>query len=228
MNKRGTHVEIIISFIIFIAFIIFIFSTIKSPISKQEDKKNIFEGIQAGIIDRVSSDMTTAVVELGAGVGNCVNLNNIISDLGIGTNIVVKDYLGESVQSSVSGSSLNINRVRTSDTLFKIYYSTEFPELATSSACSVIGSETGLTKTNKYVFESNFVELVNEDYLQIKNDLNVPNGVNFSYGLIRSDGTILERAQGELSTNMYVQETPVEYVDLQGSIKEGYLKTIIW
>jgi hypothetical protein len=227
MNKRGSHVEVIISFIIFVTFIIFLFASVKAPITRDETKKNIFDGVESSIKNRISADMTTITVNISSG-GACVGLNNLLNEFNINGDIVVQDYSGNNIPSFISGNSLNINRVSTSDTFFKIYHSQEFSGLETGSACSQGTYELGPTKTEKYVFENRLIGLINEDPQTVRNELNVPNGVNFTYGIILSNGTTIEKSQKEISTNVYVRESPIEYVDLEGKINEGYLKTTVW
>jgi hypothetical protein len=227
-NRRGSHVEVIISFIIFITFIIFLFATVKYPVGREESKKNIFSSIESGIIEKISNDVTTITVNVADGVSPCISLNNLLGNSNIGRNIVVKDNSGNILQSSLNGNSLNINRINLGETLLKVYYSPEFEELGTSSGCLVTGYNIGFTKTSKYPFENKFLELMNEDYQTLNTELNVPKGVNFTYGIILSNATTIEKSAKELSTNVYVREISIEYIDLDGNIKEGYLKTTIW
>lgn len=231
MNKRGSHVEVIISFIIFVTFIIFLFSILQPSINSQKDKKNIFDSIERGIVDDIISNMTLATVKLGSLPENCGSLTSFISDLEIGNNIIVKDDMGKTVNSSVSGNSLQINRESTTDTFFKIYYSEKFDELDENSACTGITYNLGLTKTSEYIFEAKVIDLIEqyEDYETLKSDLKIPENVNFGYGIKLSNGTTFETHKEEnLSVNIYIRETPIEYVDLDGNILAGYIKTKIW
>lgn len=223
-NRKGSHVEVIISFIIFVTFIFFIFSIIEPSINTQKDKENTFDNIEFGIINKISSDMTTITVKFSSGGSACVDL----SDLNIGNNIFVKDASGETVSSSSDGNTLKINKGNPSDTFFKIYYSEEFDEL-TGSGCSLVNYELGLTKTEKYIFETKMLDLINEDYETLKNNLKIPKGIEFGYGIKLSNGTTFETNREEnLSTNIFIRETPIRYVDLEGNILIGVLKTKIW
>ena len=227
-NRRGSHVEVIVSFIIFITFIIFLFATVKYPVGREESKKNIFDSIELQIIDQTSSYVTTATVNVNDGATPCISLSNLIDDAGISRNIVVKDYSGNTIQSSLTGDSLNINRGESGETLFKIYSSEEFAELESETACAQTDSELGLIKTRKYVFESKFLELMNADYGTLRTNMDVPKSVNFTYGMVLSNGTAIDKSIQELSTNVYIREIAIEYIDLDGNLKEGYLRTTIW
>ncbi len=228
MNKRGTHVEVIVSFIIFIVFLVFLFATVQSPLKKQEDKKGINDGIKIDLIEMASSDMTTATIKLESGGEACITLDGTLSDLGIGRNIIVKDYYGNTITSSLNGEYLQINRESPTDTFFKVYYSEEFNELGGGTGCSSGGYNLGVTQTEGYVFEEKFIELVNRDYATMRSELNIPEGTEFAYGLVLSDGTTHEREYADVSTNIFITESPVEYVDLEGNVEEGYIKIAIW
>jgi hypothetical protein len=230
-NRKGSHVEVIIAFIIFVTFIIFIFASIKSPVTRQEDKKNIFDKIEPGMIHRVSSDMTMITVTLPSGGGQCSTLDNFLDDMGIGENILVKNSSGEEVAARLSGNSLVINRTNINDEFFKIYYSEELSilgPLEPGLTCAIVTPKIWLTKTNEYVFEKKFHELMLGTYEALKAYLDVPKGVNFGYGIILSNGTIIESQIENVSTNIYIREKPIEYVSMEGNISEGYLKTTIW
>ena len=73
------------------------------------------------------------------------------------------------------------------------------------------------------------LDLINEDYETLKNNLKIPKGIEFGYGIKLSNGTTFETNREEnLSTNIFIRETPIRYVDLEGNILIGVLKTKIW
>jgi len=103
---------------------------------------------------------------------------------------------------------------------------------ATSLTCQSLqrdaGYSLGLTKTSSYIFESKIINLLKEDHEILRAKLNVPDGVNFGYGLVLSNGTTIETFEEEASTSIYIREKSMEYVDLEGNILMGYLKVKIW
>lgn len=222
-DKKGSHVEVIVSFIIFVTFVLFLLTILGPSINTQNDKKNIFDGIEIGITDRISSNMTVIALNFNDQVSSCVDL----SALGIGNNIIVKDQSGAKVTSSADQNSLQITKGNPSDTFFKIYYSEEFDGL-TGSGCTPGSYEIGLDKTSKYIFEKKFLDLMNKDYATLRSEIKAPQGVEFGYGMTLSNGTIFETPMDDVSTDVYIRESPIEYVDLDGNIMEGYLRTTIW
>ena len=228
-DKRGSHVGIVISFVIFVTFLVFLYSIVKPALSSKENKESVLESLELEIIKKTSSDLTTASINVASGDPSCVELNNLIIDLEIGNNIVVKDDLEQTLTAYVHSNSLQINR-GTSDRFFKVYYSPEFEELETGSGCSNINYNIGLTKTEEYLFEKKILELITEyeDYENLKTELKVPSGVDFGFGLILENATQFERSAPEVSTNIYIKRTPVQYVGMDGEISAGYLETKIW
>jgi hypothetical protein len=232
MNKRGTHVEVIISFIIFVVFLVFILIASKPSITKQEDKKNLFDSLEFKIMEDVSSDMTAVTISIEDNVEEWVTLDKTINDLGIEGNVIVKDSSGAHVDAYLSGDSITIRRINPLDTLFKIYYSEEFGELNPIGARPTRATNIGLTKTNEYVFEEKVRALIADNYETLKTEFNVPKDMNFGYGITLSDGTIVETTPEDLRTNIstsvYVRETQIEYVNTEGDILLGYLRMKIW
>jgi hypothetical protein len=236
-NRRGSHVEVIISFIIFVTFIFFLFSILEPSIGGQKDKKNLLDSVEVAVLDRVSAEMTTITVRIITSTSqNCIELNDEITNLNIDSRIVSIGSYGNALNcyiSSTDSKDLRIERESTSDNLLKIYYSSAFPTASTSSSsCQSLqrgtGYSLGLTKSGSYIFESEMINLINENYENLKSGLKIPEGVSFGYGIILSNGTSLDSTTEELSTNIYIRETPIEYVDLNGNILMGALKIKIW
>jgi len=238
-DKKGSHVEIIISFIIFVTFVFFIFSIIEPSINSQKDKESILNDVEVSIMDRISSDMTIITIKITSSTSqNCIKLDEEITASGINSRIVSKGILGQSFNSDIFSSDpddLIITRTSTDDNFLKIYSSDAFSQLTqSSSSCQNLVRGTdyalGLTKTDKYFFESKVIDLIGQysDYETLKSNLKIPKEIEFGYGLKLSNGTIIETNGEELSTNIYLREIPIKYVDSNGNILMGFLKIKIW
>lgn len=228
-DKRGSHVGVVISFVIFVTFLVFLYSIISPALRLGQNKEALSKHLELELIEKTSAELTTASVSLGSGSQTCVRLNNLISALGIGSNVIVKNDEGETIPSYVSSGNLDIDR-GTSGTFFKIYYSPEFGELSSGSGCSEISYNLGITKTEEYVFESKVINLINyyPNYETLKNELKIPEGTEFGFGIVRDNSTETETNLEEISTNVYIKQIPINYVSENGDILSGYLKTKIW
>lgn len=233
MNKKGTHVEVIISFVIFITFVMFLFAASRPSITKQEDKKNLLDSLEYKILEQeISANVKVISVTISPVVGNCVNLGNFLDEQGIDRRVVVKDSSGADVGAHMEGNSFSIDSI---DTFFKIYYSEEFDLIADDGAvCIPVTPSVGLTKDSVYVLEEKVYTSLSKEYSQLREDLGVgeDEDMDFTYGIVLSDGTIFEKEhpelESEISTNIYVKETPIEYINEDHEIVQGYLRTTIW
>ncbi len=239
-DKRGSHVEVMISFVIFVTFLVFLYSIIQPAMVSKKDKQSMLDFLEMEIAKNVSSELKIITINLTSPISQaCINLDEEISNLGIGPNIFVKDDSGQNIESYIpSGDSddIQIDRLSISDNFFKIYYSDVFAELnSSSSTCTNLARETnyhlGLTKTQNYTSEANILKLIGyyQDYEKLKTDWKISNGTDFGFGFILQNGTVIETASGqEPSTSIFIKESSVQYISLDGNISLGYLKTKIW
>lgn len=237
-NRKGTHVEVIISFVIFISFVFFIFAASKYSIMKQEGKKDLFSNLENGLIEEFSSGVKVISVAISPPTGSCVTLSgHSINSLDIGNRIIIVDSEGNVLDSSrvyINGAYISIDGLSSQDTFFKIYYSEEFNQVSGGGGgCTNVDEEIGLVKTDKYVFQEKIESGVDDgDYSALKTKLDVPGKTEFTYGIILSNGELIEKThpdlESDISTNIYVRDKPIKYIDSDGKINSGYLKIKVW
>lgn len=239
-DKKGSHVGVMISFVIFITFVIFIYSIVQPALNVQRDKESLSSSLEIGILKKVSYDLTSGTILLKDSLGvGCVELNWAQEELGIGKNIAVKGDSGVMLGSYTPSSGqkdIIVQGTGTPENILKVHYSPILDEAETVSLiCTGLeeGEDytLGLIKTQKYLFEVKMTELIKEysyRYEDLKTELNILEGMDFGYGLILSNGTTIETNGDEPQTNIYIEQTPIQYVNLNGDIVTGYLKTKIW
>jgi hypothetical protein len=236
-NKQGSHVGVMISFVIFITFVIFMYSIVQPALNVQRDKEALSTSLELGILKKVSYDLTTGTIFLENSMGSgCVELNDATDELGIGDNLVVKDGEGTILNTYIDGNDILVQGASTSGYFLKVHYSPILGEAEpTSLSCTELqeGEDyiIGLVKTHKYLFEIKMIELIEDyasQYENLKTELNILEGMEFGYGIILSNGTTIETKAEEPSTNIYIQQTPIQYVNRNGEIVPGYIKTKIW
>jgi len=92
-KKRGSHVGLILSFTIFIMFIVFLYTVINPMIKKFEGKESVLDSVKVKILENISEKVTIVSILGDSGDwGNykCFELNS--SELGVeGLNSIVKD-----------------------------------------------------------------------------------------------------------------------------------------
>ena len=80
MNKRGSHVDFAIAFVIFITFVIFLFAIIKPALShKGSNLESFSDYLSREIINKTSGDLTTISIVPTNPLkeGDCFNLSLI-------------------------------------------------------------------------------------------------------------------------------------------------------
>ena len=241
-NKRGSHVGMIISFVIFITFIVFLYSVVKPAINTGEDKKTILSAIETQILNNISANFTSASVQLNSQTNphqNCITLVNFLSFSQFFTpNIILQNSLNQ-VENTYSnyGSGLAdimINRKSTNDLFFKVYYSKEFSQLGstTTSCASLSDYSIGSVTTDNYVFQKEVTRFMNyynaSTYQQLKDYLKLPGGNEFGFGFIKSDGTSISVGTPPTSAQVFVDNVPVQYVDSNANILSGFINIKVW
>lgn len=235
-GKKASHVGLVLSFVIFITFIIFIYS-ITSPLTTVDrGKQDLLEFLKVELINEFSSDMTTETILItNTEVPNCVKIDTEGESSMI--TIAKDEGTGEILESYFDGGEVEIKR--NGATRIKVYYSNKFINEKEEIGCTakiVEGDDFnfGLIRTLEYVFNNsivNFSQYIStpENYEAVKEKFNIPASDNF--GFVFEDGdrnVIVETQEKEVSTDIYVEEIPIQYVDNEANIKPGFLKIKVW
>ena len=188
-NCRGSHVGVMISFMIFVAFVLFVVVILEPALTTDVDKKSMLETIEKKLIDASSSEMIVATISINSVSSSCVSLSSFISDFNAYEGIVIKNSNKVLIPSSISSSDYNtlyIKRNSNSENFLKIYSSDALPESSyeTISCTAIIeGSNYDvITKRENYVFENKIIDLINdyENYESFKSNLNLPENTESS------------------------------------------------
>jgi hypothetical protein len=254
MNKRGTHVGVILSFIIFVTFIVFLLTAINPVLNTGEDKESLLDYMGAKIRENTSSNFTTITVSIldnSPSIQNCIRLKDFLFDLtfvGIiipPADLIVKNanfnieeaYYSSALGTGGDANAIRINRGNKESRFFRVYYSPEFNVLPETS-CNPLseldkttGYEIGSIQTGRYVFKKNILALIdtyNSDYGELKNFFNVPPGSEFGFTFVESGSTKTTATQTSKAPEIYVKETPVQYIDEQANVLSGFINLEVW
>lgn len=238
-NHRGSHVGVVVSFMIFVTFVLFVIVLLEPSLTTNPDKKSMLESVEKKIIDGTSYQTIVVTVTLENSISEtCVSIGSFISDFDGYEGIVVKNKNGDLISSSLSSSDLNtlqIKRNTNSENFFKIYSSDGFGDGTYETvSCRSITESTdytiAMTKEQSYVFESKVEDLINDysNYNKFKESLNLPNGTDVGFSFEFENGTIISTNETSVTTNIFVKEKTVEYLDENSNVLSGKLKTRIW
>lgn len=237
MKKKGTHVGIMISFNLFILFLISIFLFITPSIGSTNEKERTIEEAYSRIIENVSSNLTITIIKLEDSYTpqkECFSLIN-----GGWTSLeeaIVKNLSENIINSSKESNSILIDWK--GDRLLKIYSSeeemNEFPITSEDCSSSQENSdfEVSLIQKEKYPFESN-IKTIEERYLttysNLKESLNIPPREDFGIEFKNSEGgEIFKLGSSPSSREVYTKEFDIIYINNESSKKLGKIILSVW
>lgn len=233
-DKRGSHVGVVLSFVIFVTFLVFLYSLLGSKVTPQA-KEGFLDYLRLELLERFSTNFTRITIDIDTAVPSCSKLKNLIGEAEIGSNIIVKDSDEEIVDSEFSGNDLI---VKSSDDFFKVYYAEYFDGLGSGSeSCTELEIDEdysiSLLRTEEYVFEEKVIELIENykteiGYENLKEELRIPTGTEFGISFENSEGGITETGISETAKEVHVREIPIQYVDDEANILLGKLNIQIW
>ncbi|MBU4070095.1 MAG: hypothetical protein KJ646_03885 [Nanoarchaeota archaeon] len=239
MNKKASHVGIILSFAIFITFLAFLYSITEPAFQTQKNQKILLSYLQKELIDQSSLNINSSSVKIIVEeTNNCIRLKDLLDDIGMGLKVIVKNTSEFISESYKVNNDLVINRVSAQEDFFKIYSSEEFKELDNNiiNPCANLKRNDndysiGLTKKEVYIFDTELINLINKyenDYLAFKNELKIPEGNDFAFSFKLSNGTIISTSEKDVTTSIYAEEVPIQYMDKNAKINYGFLTVKIW
>ena len=240
MKKRGTHVGVVISFMIFVTFLVFLYTIVQPAIRTGTSKQTLLDPLEEDLISWVSTDLTTVSIGIDkTATQNCLKLNNLITKTEINTTLVVINDSGNTFNSYVIGSTGNfgllIDRTGSETDFFKVRISEEFDSIGPGgpSGCGDLnegsGYNIGLIRTDKYVFESKVGESMEEyknDYEGIKDILKVSD--EFGFGFTYANDTVIKTEDVNVPISVFAREIPIQYIDEEASIVSGLINIRIW
>lgn len=234
-QRKGTHIGFVLSFVIFVGFLIFLLTIIQPSIRTNLNEQNLLNSLKNNLISNVSSDLTTVSVFVDPPSSGCFILVNFIANTGISTNLKVVNDSGNTFDSYSSGSGLLIDTTG-DNLLLKIRVSKEFPIISSSgpSGCASINENaytTGLIKKEEHIFESkinDMIEFYKINYESFKSELKIPSGNEFEFSFTDVDGTTVRTdANIPTNTNIYSEDIHIRYIDENANKVSGILNIII-
>ncbi len=236
LNKRGSQVEVVISFVIFMIFIFFVY-LLAQPSLKLEKKKSSLEHLESALAEKAVENLTAVSVSISSSQ-DCVELTDFFSTTESGNKIITRSDADSVLLSGISGQSLFVQRNGVS--FFRVYESDEFPvESGTMSGCQALTQGNnyalGLIKTSRSIFETKIIKMIdsyNADYDLLKDELKIPSENDFDFSFTYNNGTeILTKNQGQVPTsniNIYSRSIPIVYTSKNAGTESGLLNIKMW
>ena len=229
MDKRGlSHVEMILSFVIFFSFLMFVYIYLVPHIKIVPDYPSL-NNAEKLIIKHV--EMNVDFFSLALNVTkfkDCFSVDNFGT---LNWNVLVKNKDGETVSSQIAG----ILRISLSGNFYYIYFSEDFE--ASSDDLNGCGKldftkgeyELGSKRSETWAsFEKlkRLNESYNADYAGLKETLGIKQ--DFAFSLTSSSGEVLIKADREKPVKNVLAKESVAKVYNKNNIENDVLTILVW
>mgnify|MGYP001614895559 CR=1 FL=1 len=235
-RKKGSHVGFVISFVLFITFVVFMYAIISSRATVGQEKANSLDYVKEEITKRVSANLAEVSVSIGAqNPQSCVQLTNFFSKTGLGDRFFALDDSENILQTGKGGNDLFVQR--NGNLFFRVYGSGEF----NVSGGAVTGCQSlnegpngyilGLSRDSKEIFETRVLTLFENytgNYETLKGEMKISSSDEFGFRFVYNNGTEIRTPERNLTTNIYAERVPVQYIKSNAKRESGFLDSIVW
>ena len=234
-NKKASHVGIILSFVIFVTFLVFLFSILGSPLKLPSNKEPLIDYLNVEMFKRFSANLTILTITPGnTGASDCIRINN--NDLEFqDLYAVVKDKNGVSVSSKPDkGPTLDIDLSGEKD-FFRIYYSEEILTSSGNPTCNspyiLVTEDISSIRESQYFYKkkiTDFIDTYDSEYDNYKILLNLPLDNEFGLSFNDSNGDTITKGDTDSAVDIFSREIPIQYFDESANINSGFINIRVW
>jgi len=229
-NKRGSHVGMVLSFTLFITFLIFTYFIIGPPITLKNEGQTI-ELIKKQVFEKLLEDVIVIRAYDVDNTNGCVELTD--PSYFSNPQVLAKNSndieIGSTISSTIS--------VLGGEGFMKIYLTNSSFKKQTSwsgSSCASILpkniiEEKRFTETGIL----NLINLVNNSYEEMKEEFDIRNeefSIHFAYNdsyVVGEERTIIHGYE-QVKTDIYARTFNINYLDIHGNEKIGGLIIKAW
>jgi preprotein translocase subunit YajC len=237
-NKRGSHVEVILSFAIFITFMVFLYAIIEPKLKTMEEKNSMLDHLEKNVLSEISAQInSTAIKILKDTTGKpCVKLNNfqgVIQNI----HLITEDSAGILISHSLQGDS-NLYADLPADKFLKASGADLFDASPseTKSNCEPIDVSNSdqirlILRLENVTFEKKINELFSSyttNYEELKNRLRVPESADYGFAFIDNTGQMIETSVPDREMSIYAREIPIAYLNQSADTLAGTLIVKVW
>ena len=111
LSKRGSHVGFILSFVIFVLFILFLYTTIQPAIKIQKEKTLFIDYLKDVLVENFTVNLTTMTIKINETVNpnkDCISLKDAKGSLINETSLLIKDENNSKLSYEFQGKDLEI------------------------------------------------------------------------------------------------------------------------
>jgi len=223
IGKKGSQVGMVLSFIIFVTSMFFIYLIVSPYIARESSKSNSFDLLKENVLANLTSDVW--VFRVNGSLSGCIQMEIPVIISGAES---VAFGEGSSISSSVSGGYIFVEE---GASRIKVYYSDLIvnPNPFLDAGC--IETVPDSTSLEKAITEKSIISLMDEfsaNYNSLKEELNVFSSDDFDLYFIYSNGTTIGEIRRDPSTEVYAEELKIYYLSSGAQNEVGILRVKLW
>ena len=234
MKKRGSHIEIGLSFALFIIALIYLIAILISAIEKSEDKQYVLDKLKGNLLEDTYEKVSVFSLDVGGINPNkdCIKIQNPAEEL-LSANLIIKDKDGNIKEYGIKEQNLVVRVGAGFSGSLRFYSSDIFlPGGYNGEGCEpVIGDSLNRVMEKTYRSETKMFSLTQRyesDYENLKKDFKIPEGTDFSFAFTFGNGTIVETGNVLSSESIYVDEDIFQYINSNGEVNIGFITIKVW
>ncbi len=228
MKKRGSHIGFVLSFVIFVTFLIFLYSALFPKFNEKKTKENILNNIFKRLPEKIYSNLTTQTIK----INQVDNTRCFFIEKSFEGGVVIKNQTKEKIiNSSVQENKIYFKDIDDSELLW-IFYSDSFEEINKNfRGCEDLSYENRTIKEDKLPSIKRILELFQEyenNYSKLKGKLLIPENIDFEILFKYENGTLINASRTKRGENVYGKINNIVYFDETANFKTGKIGVIIW
>lgn len=237
MNKKGSHVGMILSFVIFITFLIFIYTTLQPTIKTNREKQVILDNIKEELMEKITGNLTTVtlrIIPTGQPTEDCVRFSDISEVTGLGYSLA-KEVSGEMIASKRESGEIKISWDRSPKSV-KIFYSEQnlTGPVFGSGTCKNLetyGTDYTLNiNRDQQVLETKIKNLFDQyksDHESLREEFGIPADSDFAISTVINGETFGGEAPVS-NIDVFSEEVVFQYLNKTAEMNTGKIRISVW
>jgi lipopolysaccharide export LptBFGC system permease protein LptF len=238
-KKGGGHIEIILSFVIFIGFISFILYFL-NPFQQQDLTEGYLQIIENRILENISTELVSITLVLDENEENCVSIKSPLSEKRKDYNLISKNQKEKIITSSAQNPKGKVLIKPNNENVFFLYFNEDFVEHSDNlDDCEeiepdkyqfgmrVLSQIVSLPRINES--KRNLKERFNEEYNELKEKIGLPASIEFDLMFYDLKGNLLVNLDKTAPrTTVYSKRVPIRILDKDGEMVYGFMNIRVW
>ncbi len=245
-EKKGVseHIEVIISFTIFLTFVVFLLIFV-NPIEKTKEKTQYLDITEKTIMQELQTDLTTFSITIEptiiSGITSC-----FCFDYPTPEKVTAKDEENINTNAGTFGNTICVNPTQTTAGAnkkhYKLSFSTEFTENPGTCTGPITtgGTDTtlnpgdytlGVRNEYKKISKTQLISLnnsYNTNYQNLRSNLALKNNFNIIIKTTEGEQIAYGKIKEPKETDIIAKEIPIEILDSEGTITPAIMNLQVW